>query len=185
MADEEVSEDIQEKIPKKKKSKKLLIIIIVVILLIVIIVGVFFIFFTGSSSKKSKQGNTNSVSHLHKIPSSNQNSIGVGNTVSLAKVGVLFPLDTFIVNLVSSNHQRYLKTQMSLELSNKDLAAELKAKEAVVRNRVIGVLSSKTYQQISTIAGKNKLAQEIANAINPMLSDGSIEGVFFTEFVVQ
>jgi len=184
MADKEVSEDVQEEIPKKKKSKKLLIIIIVVILLIVIGVGVFFMFFT-SSSKKSKQDNTNSVSHSRKIQSSNKNNIEIGNTVSLAKVGVLFPLDTFIVNLVSSNHQRYLKTQMSLELSNKDLAAELKAKKAVIRNRVIGVLSSKTYQQISTIAGKNKLAQEIANAINPMLSDGSIEGVFFTEFVVQ
>lgn len=184
MADEETSENAEQEAPPKKKSKKLLIIIVAVILVIVIGVVVFFVFFTGG--KKSEQAGKVNTNHTQKIQSSNQNSANLDNTISLAKVGVLYPLDTFIVNLVSSNnHPRYLKTKMSLELSNKDLAAELEAKKAVLRDKIIGVLSSKSYQQIATIQGKNKLAQDIVNALNPMLSDGSIEGVFFTEFVVQ
>lgn len=185
MADEEVSQEDKEDIPVKKKSKKtLIIIIVVVVLLIAIAVGVFLIFFTGNS-KKAKQESASNTSSVHKIQSGHQNNAGMSNSVSLAKVGTLFPLETFIVNLVNKKRPMYLKTDMSLELSNKDLAAELKAKKAVIRDKIIGVLSSKTYQQIATIQGKNKLAQEIANTLNPMLSDGSINGVFFTKFVVQ
>ncbi len=176
MADKEKEEEIQK--PKKKKSKALLIIIIVVILLIIVGVAIVFIFM---GKKKNNEASTQKI-HRHINVSTTNNS----NSVSLAKIGILFPLDTFTVNLISnSNKQRYLKTQMSLELSNKNLAIELNAKKAVLRNKIIGVLSSRTFQEISTIKGKNKLAQQITNALNPMLSDGTIDGVFFTHFIIQ
>lgn len=182
MADDEAQEEVETQEPKEKKKSKSLIIIIIIVLILVITIGVVvaFVFMGGHSKSKAS-------SHKYKRtkPLTSKNNIESQNIVSLAKVGILFPLNTFTVNLMSSGGQRYLKTQMSLELSNKDLAIELNAKKAVIRDKIIGVLSSKTFQEISTTKGKNRLSQQIINVLNPMLSDGAIQNVFFTQFIIQ
>jgi len=101
------------------------------------------------------------------------------------KVGPMFPLDVFTVNLLSDSGRRYLKTEINLEMSTPNLQAELTAKMPVVRDTVIGVLSSKTVEEISTRRGKERLKEEIIEQLNMRLQDGHITRIYFMMFIIQ
>lgn len=183
MAKEEVSE---EEKPEKKKSSNLLLIIIIVVLILIILIGavVAVLLMSGDGEKIQTQSQpqvNEKVIHTRK----NSTSVPMDNSRQLSSIGILYPLDTFTVNLKSNSDRRYLKVTMSLELDNKDLSAELDAKTPVIRDRIIRILTSKTLEEISSRKGKEKITQQIMETLNSMISDGKIKGVYFTEFVIQ
>ena len=103
----------------------------------------------------------------------------------MSEIGILYPLDTFTVNLKSDAGRRYLKATLSLELEGEELSLELDAKTPVLRDRIIRILSSKTLEEISSKKGKSKVETQIMDTLNSMISDGEIKGIYFTEFVIQ
>jgi flagellar FliL protein len=107
------------------------------------------------------------------------------DTRQLSDIGILYPLDTFTVNLKSDAGRRYLKCTLSLELEGEELSLELDAKSAVLRDRIIRILTSKTLEEISSKKGKQKVSNQIMDTLNAMISDGEIKGIYFTEFVIQ
>ena len=101
------------------------------------------------------------------------------------ELGPTFPLDTFIVNLAGANGERYLKVNMELELKDGKLVPELEKRRPQVRDTILLLLSSKTFDDIATFRGKSKLRNEITSRLNAVLPPSSIKKVYFTEFVVQ
>ena len=93
------------------------------------------------------------------------------------------PLETFIVNLAGSKGRRVAKVNIELEVSKADVQKEIDQRQAQVRDIIIMILSSKTYEYVSTKEGKNQLREEIKDTVNAFLSTGKIESVFFTEFI--
>ncbi len=184
MAEEEQTEESEVK--EKKSGSNMLMIIIIVVLVLIIVVGavVAVLLMNGDDEavdatapqKKEKQV-TNTAKHM-------TNST-MDDEKPLSEVGILYPLDTFTVNLKSDSGRRYLKVTISLELSGEELSTELDAKTAVLRDRIIRILSSKTLEEISSRKGKKKLSEQIMNALNAMITDGKIQGIYFTEFVIQ
>jgi len=83
------------------------------------------------------------------------------DTRKLDQIGTLYPLDTFTVNLKSDSGRRFLKVTMSLELDTPELSHELDAKAAVLRDRIIRILSSKTLEEISSKKGNKKLPNKL------------------------
>ncbi len=100
-------------------------------------------------------------------------------------MGPIVALKTFIVNLADPGGRRYLKVKLELELENKDIEKELKARLPEVRDQIIMALSSKTFQQIQGIAGKKILREELTARANSVLKTGKVKKAFFTEFIVQ
>ncbi len=182
---ESKEEDTQQ---EKKSSKKLLVIIIVavVVLIIVAIIAIAMILLNKDEEapvKNIQQQEQPAQLQMQRAPQSNQ-MLSEDNR-KLSQIGVLFPLDTFTVNLKSDSGRRYLKATLSLELEGKELAMELNDKNAVIRDRIIRILSSKTVEEISSPKGKLKVTSQIMDTLNMMVVDGKINGVYFTEFVVQ
>ena len=100
-------------------------------------------------------------------------------------LGELYPMKSFIVNLVDPSGKRYLKVTLSLELSTPELKAELDSRLPQIQDAILVLLSSKTFSDISTPAGKAQLRTEIINRCNAYLKMGQIKNVYFSEFVVQ
>ena len=184
MAEEENKETEEEQPKEKKSSNMLMIIIIVVLILIIIIGGVVAMLMMGGDEEevedKSPQAKEKTVSKKKRT-----SSAVMDDSRSLSEIGVLYPLDTFTVNLKSDAGRRYLKVTMSLEVNGEELSLELDAKSAVLRDRIIRILTSKTLEEISSKKGKAKVTTQIMNTLNAMIVDGSIEGIYFTEFVIQ
>ena len=74
---------------------------------------------------------------------------------------------------------------MSLELSSKLLSNELDAQNSVIRDEIIGILSSKALINIDSEAEKNKLCNDIKTSLNSMLSDGKIKNVYIVHFMIH
>ncbi len=172
-----------QKVEKKGGSNILLIIITIVLLLILIIGSIAGYLFLNSDNEILQDATT---SH-QEISQAKQNSTihNKGRSTNYAEIGTMYPMDKFIVNLLSESGSRYLKVSMNFELSTEELSAELDQKQPLIRDIVIRTLSAKTYEEISTIRGKENLKDELVAKINQVLTGGQINNLFFTDFVIQ
>lgn len=100
-------------------------------------------------------------------------------------LGVMFPLDPFLVNLAGSQGKRVLKVTISLELSTPELRAELNENLQKVVDSILVLLSSKTFEDVYSVQGKFKLKDEITTRVNRFLAMGHIRDAYFTEFIIQ
>ncbi len=184
-----MAEEVEETEPKEeKKSSNLLMIIIIVILILIILIGaVVGILLMDDSDDEStsstpvekvKEKSTTSTKRVSSNPE-------LADSRQLSEIGMLYPLDTFTVNLKSDAGRRYLKVTMSLELEGEELSLELDAKSPVLRDRIIRILTSKTLEEISSKKGKQKVSAQVMDTLNAMIADGEIKGIYFTEFVIQ
>jgi flagellar FliL protein len=96
-----------------------------------------------------------------------------------------FPLETFIVNIRDGDRDRYLKLKTELELSGDAAGSEISARMPEIKDIVISLLGSKSFEEVRTIEGKNLLREQLMVRINALLNSGKVKRVFFTEFVVQ
>lgn len=190
MAEKEKDEHATEEEGKKKSSNMLLIIIISVLVLILVIGGVVAALMMGNNDAASETGHgakTEVAANAHGTEGQTADEGGgethVGEVVT--EVGLMFPLDTFTVNLLSESGRRYLKCEINLEIEGEELSPELETKKPIFRDIIIRILSSKSLEEISTIKGKEKLKEQIVNDLNMRLKDGKVKNVYFTDFVVQ
>jgi flagellar FliL protein len=101
---------------------------------------------------------------------------------SLAPMGVLYPMESFLVNVHGDVGSKYLQTQMELELSDADLQAELVRKRPALRDAVIVLLSSKTVKELREPDTLKTLRSQIVQSLNQLLTTGKIKEVYFTQF---
>lgn len=102
-----------------------------------------------------------------------------------AGMGELYPMQTFIVNLADPSGKRYLKLTLSLELDNPEMKTEVKTMTPRIRDSILLLLSSMTFEDISSIEGKMRLRDQIVSRCNTYLQMGTVKNVYFSEFVVQ
>lgn len=176
-----MADEVMEKDEKDKKGKSFLLIIIIVVLVLLLIVGGLIAFLVLSDDSAEQPMSQQQQVATQKAPMMQPGK----RSVDFINMGQIYPLDPFIVNLLSENGSRFLKTKIDLEQSTEVLSAELDKKKALLRDIIIRTLSSKTYEEISTAKGKDRLKDEIVGRLNEVLSDGYIKNIFFTDFVVQ
>lgn len=168
----------------EKKSSKMLLIVIIAVLILILVIGGLVAFLMMNNSEDHAPEAHQSAPIEGEAPAPAPASGPVGNG-SMTEVGMMYPLDTFTVNLLSESGRRYLKVELNLEIEGEELTVELDSKKPVLRDIIIRLLSSKTLEEISTIKGKDKLKEQIVSEINMRLKDGRILNVYFVDFVVQ
>lgn len=164
----------------KKAGQKptLLIALVVINMLVVLAVG--FMVWKGKKQEEAKPGIDQVIQGEVKtteLEKQNQNEIGK-----------VIPLETFIVNLAGSKGRKVLKVNMELEVKSNtegdgNIVSEIDNRKAQIKDFIIIILSSKTYEEISTKEGKDFLRNEIKDNINTFLSKGKITNVYFTELI--
>jgi flagellar FliL protein len=95
------------------------------------------------------------------------------------------PLQPFIVNLSGDNGRRYLRVVIQLQVKDHKAKEEIEQNLGQMRNRLLFLLSSKTFEDIGSIQGKYQLQEEISKSINEAIGAAVVEKTYFTEFVVQ
>lgn len=100
-------------------------------------------------------------------------------------IGPLYSLDTMIVNLADHGGKRYLRVTMALELSDPEAATTIESRLPQVRDAILMILPTKTYDEVSTTEGKIALRGEVMEKINSLMTKGRVNNIYFTEFVVQ
>lgn len=184
-----------EKPKKKSKAKK---IVIIVALLILIFgcggAGAYWWLYLRhpAATAQNETGEPDQVQTQEPAPASasgsdqaSLNSARVERQTDLPRSGgMVLPLPPVTVNLADPNGRRYLKLGMEVEV-NRDVASELKAQSARIRDSIIMLLAGKTYGEISSPDGKVLLKAEIAARLNQILGAQRVIRVYLTDFVVQ
>lgn len=165
MADEEL---VQE---EGKKKGGMLKWIIIAVVLIALGVGGYFgytMFFASSDEAASEE-----------------TAPGEGGEALDDLEGQLVPLPMFLVNLADPLGRRYLKLGVEVEVRDEEAAAALTKYEAKIKDTLLLLLSSKTYDSLATMKAKVELKQEIADRLNQIVGNGAVLRVYITEMVIQ
>ena len=103
-----------------------------------------------------------------------------GNTM-----GPIYSINPFVINLAGSEGKRFLRIKMDLELKDQATIEQVRAQFPRVKDKLLTILSSKKFEDISTVEGKKVLRAEIAGTIDTLFSKGAVTNVYFTDFVVE
>ncbi|HEC1770158.1 TPA: flagellar basal body-associated protein FliL [Campylobacter lari] len=169
----------------KKKGGNTLVIIIVVFLfvfLLVIVGAIAYLMFSGGSEENPAPQAEESA-QVAQVPKKTNAVAARGS--DYANIGVMYPLAPFTLNLLSDGGSRYVKCTIQLEQNVETLTPELDKKVAIIRDIIIRTLTSKTFEEVSTTKGKERLKDELTGKINEVLTDGFIKNIYFTDFVVS
>jgi flagellar FliL protein len=104
------------------------------------------------------------------------------------EVNSVLPLDSFVVNLQDPAGNGYLRVGIDLGLTSaaKD---DDKEKQAAylprLRDTILGVLGSRSVDDLLTPDGKTKLKADLLQAIDARVPELQCKEVYFTEFLVQ
>jgi len=102
------------------------------------------------------------------------------------KAPTVFFLGDFTANMATNDRAgKFVRVEIRLEMSDTDMANELKEKNIVLRDAVIEEMSLKRFSQVATEKGKEELKENIKNRINSIVGEGEIKEVYFTQFIIQ
>jgi len=116
--------------------------------------------------------------------------------------GIMYEMDNKVVNLAEPGGLRYLQASIVLELwplaenfymlqgeernlAEDEFIALIDERRPIIDDIVTTTLSSKSFNEIATVEGKQALKDELMAAINNALGYQGVINVYFTSFVVQ
>lgn len=158
------------------KSKMPIILIAIAVLNMVAMVGVGFMMLQGRKKDAAEPKIEHVIKGEHETQAKEEHE-------EKSFSGKIVPLETFIVNLAGSKGRRIAKVNIELELAGEKVFTEIEHRKAQIRDIIIILLSSKTYDQVSNREGKDQLREEIKDTVNSFLTQGKIKNVYFTEFI--
>jgi flagellar FliL protein len=95
-----------------------------------------------------------------------------------------FPITDVLVNVSGTRAGRVLKTSISFH-APQDVIQELESSQAKVRDLIIQILSRKTMDELTSPTAYGMIRTEIITNINALLTEGKVDSVSFTEFIIQ
>ena len=156
-----------------KSNSKLILIVVVVMLLIAIGGGAFF-FLTQTGSDPAIDDET-------------------GEEISepvLKQQAIYIPMKpAFVVNFATTGSQNFLQLEVTLMTRDPAVAQAVETNLPLIRNDLITLFSSQTYDILMTQDGKQKLREaalsEVQKTLQSEYGDAGVEQVLFTSFVIQ
>ena len=97
------------------------------------------------------------------------------------KAGVLLPIGEFTVNLQGGS---FLKTTITVEVTDAKAEVLLKEKDAFLKDRVNTVLANKSLVDVKTTAAREKLREELLGELNKV-AENKVTDVLFVSMVYQ
>lgn len=183
----EVSEkDEAESAGNKKGSKKLLM--LVGGGLGVVVIGVALALFVlkpmmagegGDSADQTEQTNKSEDHHKSSSKSSGHGS-DHGESGSM-----VYAIKDIVVNPAGTGGTRFLSVSFGFDLKYAELSSEFEAREPLVRDALITILSSKTVAELTNAKQKEIIRYQVKKRLSSLMNTDGINGVYYTDFVLQ
>jgi flagellar FliL protein len=95
----------------------------------------------------------------------------------------------FVVSFDEADGTRYVQLQLQAMARSEKTVEEIKKHAPALRNSILFLLNGYKLEELTTLAGKEKLRGELTKKANEVLtkngSEGQIEELYFTNFVIQ
>ncbi len=90
-----------------------------------------------------------------------------------------------VINPADSGGERYLAVSLAFESKSNSVMQEIKRKKVVVRDATLSLLSEQTVDELANPDRRGALKKKLLKKINAILSSGTVDRLYFTEFVLQ
>jgi len=95
----------------------------------------------------------------------------------------------FVVNFEGNSAARFLQINVEVMSRKVEYAEHIKKHMPVIRNNLVLLFGSQTYDKVSTLKGKEELRQKALTEVQKILEeetgDAGVEALYFTSFVMQ
>lgn len=99
--------------------------------------------------------------------------------------GEFMQLEPLVVNPAETGGARYLMISVALESAEAAVLEEVTLKNVVVRDAINQALSKKTIGVLADVNNREAIKAEIIALINGLLDEGTIDRLYFTQFMLQ
>jgi flagellar FliL protein len=180
--------------PKKSKKKLIIMIVILVLLLAALGAGGWFGWKwwkgrkAGGDANATEQKTEQKAEQKADAHGKNDEKGGHGEGAAAAGGeggGELVSIPPLLVNLAEPQGRRYLKLALDVEVKDKLAADELNKNMAKVKDSLLLLLSSKTYEDLASLESKILLKKEIVERLTLALGEQKVLRVYITEIVIQ
>ena len=173
-------DDLETQVHALQKKTKLLLVVLGVTLLTAIGALGYGVTSAGATAAEI----TTLREALHKVDSGRETAVE-GLVKNDRPLGAIHPLGNFVVNLVDPSNVRYVNCRVEVEVADAGMVSELRDREAQLKDAVISLLGSRSYEEVAGIEGKTRLREELTARFNRLLVEGQVARIYFTEFVIQ
>ena len=97
----------------------------------------------------------------------------------------VYEIEDIVVNPAGTGGSRFLSVSFGFDVQSKELADDMAAREAQVRDVLITILSSKTVSDLTDPKQKEIMRLQIKKRLSQVLNTDQLAGVFYTDFVLQ
>ena len=94
-------------------------------------------------------------------------------------------LDEIIVNPAGTGGRRFLSTIVGLTLKDGKSEAAVQGQMPIIRDAAITLLSSKSLDQLASVAYRDSIRQELMATVNGLVKEKPVTGVVFSTYVLQ
>ena len=95
----------------------------------------------------------------------------------------------FVVNFEGNSAARFLQINVEVMSRKVEYAEHIKKHMPVIRNNLVLLFGSQTYDKVSTLKGKEELREkalaEVQKILEEETGDAGVEALYFTSFVMQ
>ncbi len=97
----------------------------------------------------------------------------------------IYSVEEIIVNPANTNGRQLLLTALAFDTKDEASRATLEAKDFLVKDMIISVLSGKTTRFLNDISQRDSLRNEISHKIESFLPNVKINKVYFSKYILQ
>jgi flagellar FliL protein len=97
----------------------------------------------------------------------------------------IYTIKDIVINPAGTGGTRFLSVSFAFELESVALEQKFEAREPVIRDALITILSSKTVAQLTDPKQKEITRYQIGQRVSELLRTDQLAGVYYTDFVLQ
>ena len=94
-------------------------------------------------------------------------------------------MENLVLNPAGSGGSRFLLLSVAIEASSSTMEADMTARDAELRDIILTSLGTKTVDQLTDIANREGIKNEVQTAIIARFGKSSVKRLYFPQFVVQ
>lgn len=169
---EEIGADLDgendEEAPRRSGKKKWLILLLITILFLGGGGGGYYFWRVKANAKKAAK-----------------EKMGPADSTDDGEVKQVIELQPFIVNLADRTEPRYLRMTVSLGIGENLDDKPDPLFTTKVRNAILGIVTTKSSDEILTVEGKAVLRKEMLEAARRVVSKPEVHAIYITDFIIQ
>jgi len=96
-----------------------------------------------------------------------------------------YEIPEIVVNLTDGERRRFLSVKFYVGYDESKLTEEIKRRMPEIRDTILQTLWGVTAEEASSTEGKERIRDEILQAVNALLNEGNIIGIYFWHVMIQ